>query len=272
MSTINNLMSANLNAGAIKSTQNQMNELKNQYKGNEIDSAEYKERMEELRDQKSAIVSAGVNNADNNLVSNLFAYMNDNNAGSAGIWGGGTFDDNVFFGSKNELSQLQAMNSARVGIENRARTLVGEIGRDRARGLDVSLKQEALGNLTGNLDILNRNLDNSISRAMSENGGKREGNFIDITARIRESLAEAEQERQSDGLSPTADRLPETDKPVTEQVAEASQPKEPDEMSVAEQIANNSKSDYAESTDIMNDDNGTAGESNGTANSVVDGQ
>lgn len=235
MYTINNLISTN--AGAFKNTQNQMNELKSQLKSREIDSAEYKEKMEVLKDEKAAIVAAGISGADNNLVTNLFSYMNGSNSNSGGIWGGGTFDNSVFLGSGSELSQLQAMNSARIGIENRARTLVGEIGRDRARGFDVSDKQEALGNLTGNLDILSKNLSNSVDRAMGD--GKADVKYVDIIGKIKASLA------------PTPAEETEETSSVTEQVNEASKPYDPEDASIAEQIANNAKSDYAESTDIL---------------------
>jgi hypothetical protein len=56
-------------------------------------------------------------------------------------------------------------------------------------GRDVSDRQEALQNLTGNLDILNRNLSNSIDRALSEDGGRREANFVDVVGRIRDTMA-----------------------------------------------------------------------------------
>ncbi|MCL1904170.1 MAG: hypothetical protein FWF94_07120 [Oscillospiraceae bacterium] len=238
MLTINNLVTPS--TGAIKNTQNEMNELKNQYKGKEIDSAEYREKMEALKDQKAAIVAAGINGADNNLVTNLFSYMNNGGSGNGGTWGGGTFDNSVFFGSGSEISQLQAMNSARIGIENRARTLVGEIGRDRARGFDVSGKQEALGNLTGNLDILSKNLSDSIDRAMGD--GRTDVKYVDVMAKIKASLAP----------TPAEDtEKTEEDKSVTEQVNEASKEYDPEDASIAEQIANNAKSDYAEGTDVL---------------------
>jgi hypothetical protein len=257
MSTINNLVSVNLGASALRNNQNQMNELRNQYRGREIDSDEYRERLAELRDRQSFAVAEGISNANNNLVSNLFSYMNNNSGGgAAGVWGGGTFDDSVFFGSGSELSMLQAMNSARIGIENRVRSLVGEIGRERARGMDVSDRQEALANLTGNLDILSRNLSNSVDRALGE--GRGDSQFIDIVGRIRQSLApnstpEADEIPDSPPQTAASEAIAAPAQSVAEQIADFAVEQTPEEMSIASQIANYAQSQYAESIDIMND-------------------
>jgi len=184
------MIGGNFNSIANRASQNQMSELRNQFKSDEIDSKEYREKLDELRGQREdlrvAAAQAGMNAAQN--VSTLFSYMNGGgNSGGSAMWGGGTFDQSVFFGANSELSQLQAMNSARVGIESRARELVGEIGRDRAMGRDVSDRQEALANLTGNLDILNKNLSNSIDKALGD--GKKDSQFVDIVGRIKDTLA-----------------------------------------------------------------------------------
>ncbi|MCL2019421.1 MAG: hypothetical protein FWG70_06620 [Oscillospiraceae bacterium] len=70
-----------------------------------------------------------------------------------------------FFGAGSSLAMVKTMNSARLGIENRARALLSEIRMDQLRGVDTSLKREQLSNLTGNLDIMNKNLGNSIDKA-----------------------------------------------------------------------------------------------------------
>ncbi|MCL2035923.1 MAG: hypothetical protein FWG83_00860 [Oscillospiraceae bacterium] len=237
MATINNMISGNISSlGAIRNaSQEQARELKNQYKSEEIDSKEYREKMTALKDRevdaRNMAISAGINAANN--ASGLFGYLNHggNFGGNQGIWGSGVFsgaDSAVFIGARSELSTLQALNSARIGIENRARTLVGEIGRDRARGMDVSDRQEALSNLTGNLDILNKNLSGSIDKALAT--GNKDGKFVDVVGRIRDSLA---------------------DKKVA---AVDSDEDGDDEASVAEKIAKNAKSEYAESTNILNDE------------------
>lgn len=268
MSTINNLVSSNnFGAGALKANQEQLRELKNQYKGKEIDNAEYAEKAEQLKNERAAIVSSGINAADNNLVSNLFSYMNNDDGGRGyGVWGAGMFDSGLFFGSKGELTQLQAMNSARIGIENRARTLVGEIARDRARGYDVSDKQKALFNLTGNLDILNKNLDNSIQQALREPSGENT-KVIDVIGKIRDSLETKPAEKTEETGSTGSAQATEPQKSVAEQTVETSQPKDPSEMNTAEQIAEKAKAEYAESVS----GNNTVGESSGTANNVVGG-
>jgi hypothetical protein len=282
--TINNMMSGNINSSSMRNTQNQMNELRNQYRGNEINTDEYREQMAAIRERhEEARMNAAAIGADvASNVSNLFSYMNNSGGSQAGgTWGGGTFDQSVFFQSGSELSTLQTLNSARIGIENRARALVGEIARERAMGRDVSDRQEALSNLTGNLDILNRNLSNSIDRALSEDGGRREGNFIDVVGRIRESMRTPEPEETEEVAEPAqppeepaqsaqppeepAAEIPQEpaqepagfaappafEGSVTEQVAEASQPQDYDEMSVAAQIANNANSDLAEARAVL---------------------
>ena len=282
MATINNMISGGANTSIIRNNQEQMNDLRNQLRNNEIDSKEFREKSLELRDQQAdarmGAVQAGINTAAN--VSSLFSYMNNSSAnGAPSMWGGGTFDSSVFINSGAELSTLQAMNSARIGIENRARSLVGEIGRDRARGIDVSDRQEALSNLTGNLDILNRNLSNSIDRALSD--GRNDSKFIDIVGRIRESLKPTpapETEKAAEGAAPAtaapaseavesnipnpaqaAEDIPQPEfaapaqfeGSVSEQITAASEKQPSDEMSVAAQIASNAQSEYAASSNVL---------------------
>jgi hypothetical protein len=249
------MLSGNMNMNSLRNTQSEMNELRNRFRGNEIDRDEYRDGMNALREQhedaRMAAVAAGVGTAGN--VSNLFTYMNNSNSSAGGnnaLWGAGTFagSDSVFFNSGGELSSLQAMNSARIGIENRARSLVGEIARDRARGLDVSDRQEALGNLTGNLDILNRNLSSSIDRALGE--GRGDSNFIDVVGRIRQSLVTvAPQEAEEPSFAPPSA----FEGGPAEQAVAASQEMTDDEMSVAQQIAKDAQAEYAASIDIMSD-------------------
>jgi hypothetical protein len=292
MATINNMIGGNFNSIANRASQNQMNELRNSFRNNELTSQEYREQMEELRGQRedlrTAAAEAGLNAANN--VADLFSYMNNGGSNQGGgIWGAGTFDQSIFTNAGSQMSQLQAMNSARIGIEGRARELVNEIGRDRAMGRDVSDRQEALSNLTGNLDILNRNLSNSIDRALSENGG-RDANTVDVLGRIRDTIATrapvgspvpnevptpgtnppAEEEAAADSAvqAPAAAQaaMAEDNEPASfevptafegsaaEAAVAASQEQDYDDMSVAAQIASNAQSDYAQAIDIMNEE------------------
>ncbi|MCL2632920.1 MAG: hypothetical protein FWD34_00215 [Oscillospiraceae bacterium] len=187
MATINSLMSGNINNNMnVRAVKNEIAELKS--KSGEMNSKEYGEKMsgltEQLQEAKMSAVTMNTSAASG--IATLFSYMNNPNSGSNSIWGAGTFDAETFFGGKGALSSLQAMNSARLGIENRARTLSAEIGLDRAKGYDVSAKQEALANLTGNLDILGRNLNSSIDRALSDN--KDDKKFINIVDMLRKSM------------------------------------------------------------------------------------
>jgi hypothetical protein len=253
MVTINNLINSGANFSGIgNGSREKMDELKNQYRNKEIDSEEYRKGMmglkEEQKDERIVAAAMGAETANN--VSSLFAYMNSStNNGTAAVWGSGVFSQE-FFSGKSELSSMQAMNSARIGIENRARSLTGEIGRDRARGYDVTEKQEALANLVGNREILNRNLSASIEGALSD--GRKDRPFIDIVGRIRESLKTEE--------TPTSEKLGESEKPesalaadgdVAGKMAEVAKEKAEDEKTIADQIAEGAKAQYAESSNIL---------------------
>jgi hypothetical protein len=111
-----------------------------------------KEEAAELQAQRLA----GIQQSQSGLFSSLSTNNNDRN--QTGM--------DFFFGAGSAMSSVHTMNSARLGIENRARTLLSEIRMDQLRGADTSHKREQLEALTGNLDIMNRNLDSNIGRAL----------------------------------------------------------------------------------------------------------
>jgi hypothetical protein len=118
-----------------------------------------KEEAQELQAQRLA----SIQQSQSGLFSSLGTNNSDRN--QTGM--------DFFFGAGSAMASVTTMNSARVGIENRARTLLSEIRMDQLRGVDTTFKREQLEALTGNLDIMNRNLDNNIGRAL-EGPQKRE--------------------------------------------------------------------------------------------------
>jgi len=112
-----------------------------------------KGEIDELRASQSA---AAVNNATG-LLASLGSNTDKNQTNM-----------DFFFGAGSSLSSVKTINSARLGIESRARTLLAEIRMDQLRGVDTSQKREQLDNLTGNLTVMNKNLGNNIDKAMAE--------------------------------------------------------------------------------------------------------
>ncbi|MDR2532592.1 MAG: hypothetical protein LBC82_07100 [Oscillospiraceae bacterium] len=109
---------------------------------------------EEIREAQAARLASVQHSA-----TGLFTSLGDNNdRNQTGM--------DFFFGAGASMASVKTMNSARLGIENRARTLLSEIRMDQLRGVDTSLKREQLSALTGNLDIMNKNLGNNIDKAM----------------------------------------------------------------------------------------------------------
>ena len=114
-------------------------------------------------------------------------------SGMSGLLGGiGKTDNNqtgfdFFAGAGSSMATLKTINTARTGIENRARTLLSEIRMDQLRGVDTSHKRELLGNLTGNLEVMNKNLGSNIDKAMTP-GEARKSNQPSIIERINADL------------------------------------------------------------------------------------
>ncbi|MCL2637845.1 MAG: hypothetical protein FWD48_05675 [Oscillospiraceae bacterium] len=112
-----------------------------------------KEEAQELQAQRLASIQQSQSGLFSSLGSN-----NNNDRNQTGM--------DFFFGAGSAMSSVTTMNSARLGIENRARTLLSEIRMDQLRGVDTSYKREQLEALTGNLDIMNKNLDNNVGKAL----------------------------------------------------------------------------------------------------------
>lgn len=166
MSTINNMISSNF-ISTNNAAKKEIAELRKQMSDLRKDTTltaeqrtakqkEYTEKIDALNEELSAGQSAQLSNISGGVMG-LFSPNNDGMSG---------FD--IFFGANASMSSLKTINSARLGIESRARNLLAEIRMDSIRGIDTSDKRELLGNLTANLDIMNKNLGNNIDRAMAD--------------------------------------------------------------------------------------------------------
>jgi hypothetical protein len=123
--------------------------------------SEYSDKLSSLTDELSAARDTDIANISNNAT--MFGLSSGNSAGGAAT------GLNVLFGAGATLSNLQAINLARVGIENRSRSLVSEIKMDKMRGINTGAKEEALANLTENLSILDSSLSGDVDETL--NGG-----------------------------------------------------------------------------------------------------
>ena len=136
-----------------------------------------------------------------------------------------SFDNNqnnfdFFFGASASMSTMQAINTARTGIENRARTLLSEIRMDELRGLDTSAKREQLGNLTENLQLMNKNLSDNVDKAMKP-ADPREANQPSVSARINFELKKMQEKAEKEVQEKYGKREPsESDEAVDTAVEE----------------------------------------------------
>jgi hypothetical protein len=128
------------------------------------------------KEEAQEIQAARLANVQNN-VSGLFASNTDKNQTG--------FD--FFFGAGASMQSLKTVNSARLGIEGRARNLLSEIRMDQLRGRDTSMKREQLANLTESVSIMNKNLGNNVDRALQE-PTQRAANTPSIIDRINADL------------------------------------------------------------------------------------
>ncbi|MCL2076879.1 MAG: FlxA-like family protein [Oscillospiraceae bacterium] len=166
MSTINRMVSSGFTSSG-NSVKNEITELRKKMgelsKNSSLTAEEKKEKQKEYKDK--------IDELNEQLESGRNAQIAAAQNSIAGIFGGFNSDSNqtgfgIFFGANASMSSLKAMNSARIGIENRARTLMSEIRMDNVRGIDTSAKREQLSNLTSNLSIMDKNLSNNINKSL----------------------------------------------------------------------------------------------------------
>jgi hypothetical protein len=199
MSTIHNTISTGSTAGAsvrtkIAETQQKLRDLDRNtaLSPDEINKrrTEYSDTLSALSDELSAARDANIANIGNNAT--MFGLSSGGASSSVSsamdaTAGGGL---NVLFGAGATLSNLQAINLARIGIENRSRSLVSEIKMDKMRGVNTSVKEATLANLTENLSILDSSLSGDVEETLGGGDSTYTLNPDDKTViqKIREKL------------------------------------------------------------------------------------
>ncbi len=202
MATVGNIASMGYSSAASNSVKSKItaaqNELRDLAKNTSLSSEERAEKQKAIQEQISSYSSEMSDNENS-----MLAAMQTNTAsltslglGSSSSLFGNNTDINetgaaFFFGAKNTMSTLGMVNSARVGIENRARTLTSEIRMDKVRGRDTSGKEEALANLTSNLSIMDNNLGKNISKALdsdSDSTTRPDSSAKPIITQIKDAL------------------------------------------------------------------------------------
>jgi hypothetical protein len=210
-------------------------------------------------------------NTENN-VSTMFAYMNNSmeQESNSALWGSGTFGGAAGAASG---AAMQVLQSAQNEIDNRSTALATEIAYGEARGMDVTQSIMAMANLSENRDVLETNLAPATAATgtvdVSTPGFAPEFNIEPPTSII--DLANEVEPVGSGGAGGAGVAADNGELPgfmvegafggsVSEQIVAASAERDPAEMSVAEQISNQAKAEYAASINIMNPDNAESNE------------
>jgi hypothetical protein len=235
-----------------------------------------REQSDELRNALGREIATRDNNVHENAVANgakpgintdndvsqMFSYMNDATGNDNSVlWGSGVLAQGA---QSDEPAQAAAMfGAARNEIRERSEALANEVAYASARGLDVSESLAAMSNLSDNLGVLDSNADAAVGFAPDY--------ASEAAASIAEIAEEAAVEivtvppQEDDGQPGFAVSGP-FEGSVTEQIAQVAAEQDPEEMSIAAQIASHAQAEHAESISLMNDEND--GASDGSAANV----
>lgn len=188
MSTINGLM----NAGTTSTTGNSvtssaLNKLTDQLsdlESNNTLSDEAKQRkIDKINSQIStaASVSANIANAGN-LINGMLGRNTD------------IVDFSPFFGT--DLSTVKIVASSSMQTQKEARLLASEISLDKIRGNDTSDKEERLSNMSANVSILNKGLNQRIETILADENTDHDTRAI--IDKINDQLADSQKKLDSE--------------------------------------------------------------------------
>jgi len=188
--------------------------------------------------------------ATENDVAQMFSYMSDDTGNDNSVlWGSGVFAQGA---QTDEPAQAAAMfSAARDEIHERSAVLANEVAYASARGLDVTQTLEAMVNLSDNLGVLDSNAaEVGFAPAVSSEPP------VSFNELAEEAAVQAVTvpPQEGDGQPAFAVSGP-FEGTVTEQIAQVSAEQDPEDMSIAAQIASQMKADYAESISLMSDEN-----------------
>ncbi|MCL2754240.1 MAG: hypothetical protein FWD35_00785 [Oscillospiraceae bacterium] len=198
---------------------------------------------------KSGASGVGVN-ADND-VNEMFSYMNNTmEGGNSVLWGSGVLAAGA---QSDEPAQAAAVfSAARDDIQQRSEVLANELNYASARGLDVTPTLEAMTNLSENLNVLDANA--AVAGAVNfapDFGGEAPVSFSEIADEMAVEVVTVPPSEGDD--QPAFAVSGPFEGNVSEQIAQVTAEQDPEDMSIAAQIAADAKSEHAESIDIMND-------------------
>jgi hypothetical protein len=202
--------------------------------------------------------AAGASVATDNNVNTMFSYMNNSmEGGNSVLWGSGVLAAGA---QSDEPAQAHAMfSAAREDIQERGAALSNELAYASARGLDVTPTLEAMTNLSSNLGVLDSNAGGSsgaISGAVNfapDYSGEAPASIVELANEVAEEsgavtalLAEGDDQPAFAVSGPFEGS-------ISEQIAQVSAEQDPEDMSIAAQIASQAQAEHAESIDIMSD-------------------
>lgn len=156
---------------------------------------EYNEKLTSLSDQLTDAEDNQVATIQSNASGLLGSSSSSDSGGNIisqmlGSGSSGNTDTlDTLLGAGASLTSVKAMNKARVGIENRARTLTAEIKMDQMRGIDTSSKKESLANLTENLSIMDNNLSSNVDKTLTEDTTTSTASKPLVIDKIKDQLA-----------------------------------------------------------------------------------
>lgn len=192
-------------ANSASSVQKEIDALKTQLASDTGMTAEEKrEANNQISALQQQLAQAQMSAADSevsSMVSSIFGSLSSNKDGVNDLSGLSSL-----LSASATADYTKAVNSARISIENRSRTLTAEIAMDKARGVDTSAKEKTLANLTENLTMLDANLSGKIENALKDT------EKTDNTASLLDKLSSDKEktEKADDEADKAADKV--TDK------------------------------------------------------------
>jgi len=186
MATITNVLAGTSKyaTATYRETQSQIKALQQDSKDIYKDSSLTAEEKGEKAKENSAAIKLlqdglkttdiGIDSTAVSSLTGLFASLGTSGSGGGGISaltaqrsdGFGMLD--TILGMGGSLSEVRTMGSATRRLERDALTLSARISYDESMGKDVTADREKLGNIAGNLSVLNKNSQSKIDSALGK--------------------------------------------------------------------------------------------------------
>ena len=224
MSTINSTVSASMgyssvNSSVSKKISSLSEELTRITADTEMSDSQKQQKLDKINKEISDIqlssnaLSSSQSSPTSSLLSAMFGNSDEKSSSLSAL-------NDAIFSSGSTLSNVKTLYNASRDIQNQARTLASEIAVDKARGADISDKQNRLSNLVGNVSIIDKKLKSTIDSAL-ESPEKLDEETLSVIDGIKKSLEEnekiAQKQAQADiakitGEAPKTESTDETEK------------------------------------------------------------